>query len=243
MHRGTATWLLALLLAGGLSADEPWKTKPSKDWGEREVNQILNNSPWARTISAPATWLRTGQQGPEVGTKITILGKRTENDDLQTPPPVHDKLYNQYARFLLRWESSRTVRVASARKAMLGGQMRPGEPALEPADMAGEFELVLFNAPMAPFSIADEVGLKAETCLLVVGTERKVYPKEVRIRRRDDGQIMEVHFFFPKTNVRGEPVFLGKESAIEFQCYVAGAFLRARFEPRRMRDSQGLDLL
>lgn len=244
MRRSFATWILVLILAGLALADEPWRTKSSKDWDEKEVNQILNNSPWARTISAPATWLRMGHQGLEVGTTITVLGKRgNQNTDLQTPPPVHDKLYEQYARFLLRWESSRTVRAASARKAMLRGQLRWDKPVVEPAGIPSEFELVLFNDPLAPFPIANEVGLKEETCLLVVGTERRVYPNEVRIRRRNDGQILEVHFLFPKTNRRGEPVFSGKETAIEFQCYVAGAFLRVRFEPRRMRDQQGLDLL
>ncbi len=243
---GLALVLLTVMSWGG----EPWKEKPYTAWNDSDVRKILEGSPWSKTISVAATWLRTGAQGPELGTKISIPPPprdpdHVEDPDLKAPPPVHDRLYNQFARFVLRWESSRTVRTASQLRALHQsssaatlGQLTDSWSAAEPP----EYELLLIGDLLAPFPIATEFELKANTVLQCVGSGRKLFPSRIIVQRRDDGQILEVRFFFQKTTASGQPTLVASEKAIEFQGRVGGANLRARFEPARMVDANGPDL-
>lgn len=247
MHRKFIFSLTVACLAAVAWADEPWKDKPYIVWNDSDVRKILDDSPWAKTITVAATWLRTGAQGLEVGTKISIPRPprdpdHVEDPDRKTPPPVHDKLYEQYARFLLRWESSSTVRTALQLSALRQGSR--SSPAADPRLAADplEYELLLVGDPLAPFPVATDSELKANTALQSVGSGRRVSPTRVSVRRRDDGQILEVRFFFRKTTESGQRAFSAGEKAIEFQCRVGGAFLRVRFEPARMVDADGPDL-
>jgi hypothetical protein len=241
-----------VFLAGVAWAGEPWKDKPYTAWSDSDVRKILDDSPWAKTISIAATWLRMGAQGPEVGAKISIPRPprdpdRMEDPDLKNPPPVHDRLYNQFARFLLRWESSRTIRTALRLNALRRGSSSSqsatgsaGAPQMA-ADLP-EYELLLIGDPLAPFPIATESELKANTVLKSKGSGRTLSPTRVALLRRDDGQILEARFYFRKTMAAGQPTIAAGEKAIEFQCHVGGVYLRASFEPARMINAEGLDL-
>ncbi len=247
MRRKLILSLAVACLAGAAWAGEPWKDKPSASWTDADVRRILDNSPWAKTISVAATWLRTGAQGLEVGTKISIppsprAPAQMEDPDLKLPPPVHDKLYDQFARFLLRWESSRTVRTALQIRAQRQGSLSspPGVPPLATEPL--EYELLLVGDSLTPFPMATDSELKANTALLFAGSGRKVAATRVIVRRRDDGQILEVRFFFGKRMASGQPALAAGEKAVEFQCRVGGTILRARFEPARMVDAEGPDL-
>src|SRR5574341_505956 len=126
MRRNVTIVLVVTCIAGMAWAGEPWKDKPSTSWSDSDIQKILDDSPWSKAISVAATWLRQGAQGPEVGVKVSIPSPprdpdRIEDPDLKSPAPVHDKLYNQFARFQLRWESSRTIRTALRLKALRGG--------------------------------------------------------------------------------------------------------------------------
>ena len=35
-----------------IAADPTWKNKPAPQWTEDDARQVLNNSPWARAITA-----------------------------------------------------------------------------------------------------------------------------------------------------------------------------------------------
>jgi hypothetical protein len=245
MRRKLILSLAVACLAGAAWAGEPWKDKPSTSWTDADVRRILDDSPWAKTVTIAATWLRTGAQGLEVGTKISIPPRapgQVEDSDLKNPPPIHDKLYDQYARFLLRWESSRTVRTALQIRAQRQGPLSssPGVPPLAAEPL--EYELLLVGDSLAPFPMATDSELKANTALLFAGSRRKVAATRVIVRRRDDGQILEVRFFFGKRMASGQPALAAGEKAVEFQCQVGGTILRARFEPARMVDAEGLDL-
>jgi len=245
MRRKLILSLAVACLAVAAWAGEPWKDKPSASWTDADVRRILDNSPWAKTVTIAATWLRTGAQGLEVGTKISIPPRapgQAEDSDLKTPPPIHDKLYDQYARFLLRWESSRTVRTALQIRSQRQGPSSSPSGVTSLAAEPLEYELLLVGDSLAPFPIATDSELKANTALLFAGSGRKVAATRVIVRRRDDGQILEVRFFFVKRMANGQPALAAGEKAVEFQCRVGGTNLRARFEPARMVDSEGPDL-
>ncbi len=246
MRREIITWLAVACVSGSVWAGEPWKDKPSTSWTESDIQKILNDSPWSKTISIAATWLRKGAQGPEVGVKVSIPRLPRDPDhandpDLKNPPDVHDQLYNQLARFQLRWESSRTIRTALRLKGVPQGAQKPTADASPTVD-SPELEFLLIGDPLAPFPIATESELKANTVLRLKDTKQTLSPTRVTLLRRDDGQILEARFYFRKVTPGGHPMLPVGEKMIEFQCLVGGVNLRAKFEPARMIDSQGMDL-
>jgi hypothetical protein len=247
MRSNTILWMAVACLAAIGGANEPWREKPYTAWNDADVHKILEDSPWAKTITVPAIWLRKGAQGTEVGIKATFPPApknpdAREDPDLSLPPAVHDKLYEQFARFLVRWESSRTVRTAlqlnTMRQAASGGT--PSDPKL--ASDLPEYEFLLVGDPLAPFPIATESELLANTALKTVSGGRITTPSRVVLNRRDDGQILDARFFFRKFTGAGQILFRAREKAIEFQCRVGGTFLRVRFEPAKMIDADGPDL-
>src|ERR1700719_4463093 len=56
---GTAAHLLA--------ADPVWKSKPAEQWTAEDAKQVLDNSPWARQVSAVVTRRLTEDQLREAG--------------------------------------------------------------------------------------------------------------------------------------------------------------------------------
>lgn len=38
------------------AGNDPWKTKSYQQWDQKDVQQVLNASPWAKTQSVPASW-------------------------------------------------------------------------------------------------------------------------------------------------------------------------------------------
>ena len=64
--------IAALLLIIPLSASAQWEKKPHTEWSDKDVQKMLNDSPWGRTqvFSSPVTLFRgpntapPGQQAP-----------------------------------------------------------------------------------------------------------------------------------------------------------------------------------
>src|SRR5215475_13751653 len=50
----------ALLLAG----DDVWKSKPYQQWDLKDVQKVLNDSPWARVVHVDAKWRSAGSTSP-----------------------------------------------------------------------------------------------------------------------------------------------------------------------------------
>lgn len=68
MNRALVLSMAALLLSLPLCASAQWDKKPYAEWSEKEVNKVLNDSPWGRTqvFTSPVTLFRgptTGRQG------------------------------------------------------------------------------------------------------------------------------------------------------------------------------------
>jgi hypothetical protein len=65
MSRPPFLSLIALLfsLPAGVAAEDAWKTKDSSQWSEQDINQILNDSPWAKQVSV-LLGVRGGEGSP-----------------------------------------------------------------------------------------------------------------------------------------------------------------------------------
>jgi hypothetical protein len=110
----------ALLL---IAADPAWKEKPVADWTEEDAQQILGNSPWAKTVVAGIARRRTEDERREGGNMGQPHGVGYDGvEDRKRPLP--EALGNPFAvgktplptaptiRLLVRWESALPVRAA-----------------------------------------------------------------------------------------------------------------------------------
>jgi len=59
--------LVPFLLALGLWAADSWQNKPAADWSDKDVQKVLTNSPWAKSISVTAGGLMDSAAMPGRG--------------------------------------------------------------------------------------------------------------------------------------------------------------------------------
>ena len=69
-----------------VTANEPFLSKPSKEWTEKEALQVLNDSPWAQTITTSTQDSQCDYEHPAYpGTYLEGFPERADSIDL-TPP-------------------------------------------------------------------------------------------------------------------------------------------------------------
>ena len=232
-------WIVCLTLLAAIAvwADEPWRDKAYQSWSANDVKRILNNSPWARQAAVPSDWNLPGHQGLEVGTRVRI-GKYPSNED-----DVPNQTRNPITSFILRWQSSRTIRAALAREKVQRGAASAGstEKAVEREPEMYEIVLVVTDTTVR-FPDADEFQMRHDSWLDLKRTGRRIHTARVEIRRAPNRRINEVAFFFPKKLANGEPSIPPDEEQADFNWSVGGTNIRADFKLSKMRDKTGLDL-
>jgi len=102
------------MLAVCVWATEPWKNADYEKWSAKDVDRILNNSPWAKSILVPYYPYLNGDRR-ETDEHIQIGSGKD-------PGGVADsKIYQPDGTFTLRWNSALTLRRALYREAVLKG--------------------------------------------------------------------------------------------------------------------------
>ena len=66
-------WCAAVLSAPAF-ADEPWKGKAYQQWDMKDVQKVLNDSPWVRVVHVNANWRKAGANGVPVDQGGTSAG-------------------------------------------------------------------------------------------------------------------------------------------------------------------------
>ncbi|MCI0657172.1 MAG: hypothetical protein L0170_08890, partial [Acidobacteria bacterium] len=94
--------VLVLLGSGLLWAGDPWKEKPWMEWSQKDVDKVLQDSPWAQG------YLKAKESQPEFDPSLSA-----EQRERQRSTQVTD------AYFTVVWESARTVKEAEARLSQL----------------------------------------------------------------------------------------------------------------------------
>ncbi len=148
--------LVVLLGATLLWATDPWKKKPYTEWTEKDIERVLNHSPWVRTVVPLSPILRTGVD-PALKARLRDLSgqRRVEEQRIaQTSPQARDginakdsvrrtdnlRMLERSARASsarprplppvgVRWLSSSTMRQAIMRSKQLAG--KAGEEGLK----------------------------------------------------------------------------------------------------------------
>src|ERR1700692_78292 len=122
MHRILLFWLISCAVL--LIAEEPtWKNRPIVDWTEADARQILEQSPWAKTVVAGIARRQTEDERREGGNMGQPTG--VGYDGVQDKKiPLRDKIGDPFVvgkplpstaptiRLLVRWESALPVRAA-----------------------------------------------------------------------------------------------------------------------------------
>jgi hypothetical protein len=251
---------LALVCVASLLAwaGDPWKEKPYTEWNEKDVQKVLNDSPWARTVRVTVSW-RPLPVGREIGSEGGAAAAGAQPAGVQSPgemglpsaapgqsgapaSPSDVALRVPQAEFLIRWVSALTVRQALVRNAELAGNplQDPGQLLQAQPDF---YQILVHGADLTPFAGVTEAELQARAGLHVGSTKKKLAPVAVQLLRSNaGGRLQGVLFQFPRRDASGEAIVPANEKSLEFFCAVKSLSLRAKFDPRKMTNREGLDL-
>jgi len=243
-HSKTLSKLLGLLLGILLGAtllwagDKPWKAKPYQQWNEKELQAILTDSPWVRVTPIQRSW-RPGSQR-DIGSQERSSGGlkgQTPAPSPGTTAPVGAGEDTQEMNVQIYWQSSRVMRAATARQAMLHGEkVDVDKYASEPQS---EYQIVLRMEDMTPFQQHDEKFFQDNAFLQMKKSKDKISPTHVVYEKNSKGLVADAIFFFAKTNSSGAPTVSADETDVQFSCKIADTTVRVGFKLRDMVDQSG----
>ena len=234
-----AKFFLTLLVFSSLAwaADVPWKGKPYDQWEDKDLQKIFTDSPWARTATITRSWVPSTKDqpnGPIAGQQRPLPGDASHSNDGSAGGGLNYYVY---------WASSRVMRAASARKAILHGGQKDLDVAKYATAPQEEYQVVMQSEDMSPFVRHDEKFFQANAFLEPKKSKQKIAPSHVQYERDEKGRLVTTAiFFFPKKTAAGAPTIAPEEKSVEFNCKLEGQPLRVNFEPQKMVDSTGPDL-
>lgn len=74
MKRTIPMLLAAFVLVAIALGDDVWKSKPYQQWDVKDVQRILNDSPWVRVVHVEAKWQKPGKKDMPVDAGGTAAG-------------------------------------------------------------------------------------------------------------------------------------------------------------------------
>ncbi len=242
--------LLALLLEATLlwAGDKPWKTKPYQQWDEKELQTILADSPWVRVTTIRRTWVPVSEKDIPGDPKINGGARQMPAGGGQvgrtgggaTTPVQAGEGTSGELNVYIYWQSSRVMRAATAREAVLHGEKVDVEKYASAPQ--SEYQIILRMEDMTPFVQHNEEFFQSSAFLQMKRGKSKISPSHVLYERNQKGLIQDVIFFFPKTSPASLPAVSGDETDVQFSCKIADSTVRADFNPREMVDQSGPDL-
>ncbi len=250
MRKAILCGCVGLLLAAIVWASgEPWKSKPYQQWDAKDVRRVLDASPWARSVEVDAPWLNAdaGGGGDDGGTSAQP-GPARPGAGARTGPgggaaDAGAGPQTALATFIVRWASSRTIREAVVRNAVLAGQMKEESAEQQLAQPVETYEIVVSGPDMKPFQSVDEKILENGAYLIDKKTKQKVAPSKVQILSSADGKrILSVAFLFPKKSESGVSTIAADQKSVDFMCVVTNTKIEASFDTAKMTDTLGRDL-
>jgi hypothetical protein len=240
-------FLLALLLGVTLvwAGDKPWKTKPYQQWDEKEIQTILTDSPWVRTTTIQRSWLPVSEKDVAPDPQINGGARQMPSGSTQpgggaTAPVRAGEGSLRDLNVSIYWQSSRVMRAATARQAVLHGEKVDVDKYA--SDPQSEYQIILRMEDMTPFVQHNEEFFQNSAFLQMKKGKSKISPSHVVYERNPKGLIQDAVFFFPKTSPSGVPAVSGDETDVQFSCKIADSTLHADFKPREMMDQSGPDL-
>ncbi len=237
---------VAIAWAGG----NPWKTKPVDQWTDKDIQEILMTSPWAKaSVQVQGAWRPDGTSpattsGGTPGSS-SDMSHTSAGGTPDTPGGSEkaDQAAASQASYSVFWWSSRTIRAASYRRAVLKGTMTEADAEKMLANTPDDYLVLVQGTNMQIFQHRGEEAFEKTAYLQLKKTKQKVYPSKVSFTKGSDGtSVTGAVFFFPKKGANGEPTVAPDEKEIDFYLQMGDAKLLTYFDPRKMVDSKGEDL-
>jgi hypothetical protein len=243
-----AAGLITVVLMAAIAAyaSDPWKDKDPQSWDEKDVQKILQDSPWSHQVLAgisgggaqPSTVKGTGNGGYS-GTGPENIQKSAGTSGAGSTAPSRGIGSQTYYTF--SWISARTIREAQARRRELGG-ISPDIARRDLVKPADDFEVMVAGSDMTALSKESEEDLKAQTFLILKSTKAKISPSHVILQGGPTARLEPIIFVFEKKLPSGEPTFAPDEKGVDFVTQTGKTRLKVSFDFIKMRDKQGLDL-
>jgi hypothetical protein len=247
--RRIAVTAAVFLFAIEVWAGDPWKEKSYRDWTEKDVYKILNDSPWAKRIEAERGSKKHDLEAPEGAPKVSGARGEDEEDEREEKErggereEEHKGKEKEELKFVVRWVSSRTLREASVRGQILRKQISEADADKSLPPAPADYELAVVGTDMTPFLSASESTLKSQTYLIAKKSKERIDASQVEIVRGSDGKrINAIVFHFPKKNAAGGAAVDAEEKELKFVTHAGSIEIKAIFDPQKMTDKQGVDL-
>ncbi len=249
VRRVVAVFAAVLLIVVVAHANDPWKDKDFASWDEKDVQKILQDSPWSHKIQYG---MNTG--GPMAG-NLTVTKPRdnssmssggsgeTTTGSRQTGGPQVEGMPTAGPEtvFVVSWFSASTIREALARKRELAG-ISSEETRKGLSTAPDTYQIMVQSQNMKAFMQSTEDDLKAQAFIILRNSKAKIAPSHVSIQRNQTGTPAALFFIFDKKTATGEPTIAPDEKGVDFTFQAGKTPLKVSFDFKQMQNKQGLDL-
>ena len=237
--------VVAIAWAGG----DPWKTKPFDQWTDKDIQDILTTSPWAKpNLSPQGAWRPAGTTQATGSTSVAGGSSDTSHVSSSASPSTaaglekNDSAAASQATYSIFWWSSRTIRAASMRRAVLKGTMSQADAEKTVANTPDDYMVLVQGTSMSIFEHRGEQAFEQAAYIQLKKNKQKISPSKVGFLKGSDGHVTGAVFYFSKKGANGEPTIGSDEKEIDFYLQMGDAKLLTYFDPRKMVDSKGEDL-
>jgi hypothetical protein len=226
------------------AADNPWKSKPYQNWNAKDLQAIMTDSPWVHVDLIRRSWVPA--QRDVVPQQIVSGIRHTPNASgaVQTNTEASNRQGEaslDQLNVYIYWYSSRLIRAASAREAVLHGVMDQSSVQKFVDAPRSEYQVAVRMDDMTPFIQKDESFYQRNVFLEMRRSKLRLPPSKVVYERGGTADVKDVIFFFPKA-AGGTPTIGSDETDVMFTLKIADQTLRADFKPKKMVDQFGADL-
>ncbi|HLW76212.1 MAG TPA: hypothetical protein VKS01_04485 [Bryobacteraceae bacterium] len=237
--------VIAGVCAFSLWAADFWTSKPFTDWDQKEVQKIIDNSPWAKQFNivvsggggGSSSGGRREKGGGSMGETDSGGGGGGGNPGGSRYPSAQSDTGGATSiSYLIRWQSALPIKQAMV-KAKYGAEAATAPDARKILD-ADEPAYVIVVSGLNRGLVrgdADEVKQRfmGSAELVIKGKE----PIKAADFRFTGERIVDLVFAFPKTN----PITID-DKEVEFDCKIGTTNLRQKFNLKQMMFNGKLEL-
>ena len=239
-----------LLFAFCLWAAEPWQSKPFADWTDKDVQKVLNNSPWSRSVVVPGgptagdrsagrplqdPTLTPGVSMPSDAPVNTIGGKASPGGGGGGAPRSDPGFDLRTIPLTVRWQSALPVKQALAR-LKYGAEAATSPEAKKFLDDNTVYLIAVAGLPptlgFSSFNLMKN-QIIAETSLSSKG--KNLRPSDVILA--PPSKVVETFFVFQKTTP-----FTADDKDVEFSTRLGALDVHCKFRLKDMLYNGALEL-
>ena len=250
MRKIFLTAAVVLVAAAIVWAGDPWKSKSMDQWTEQDIQSILLNSPWSKpNLQVQGAWRPSGMTQASGSTGVPGGSSDTSHvSDSANPATAgglekDDEAAAKQATYSVFWWSSRTIRAASMRRAVLRGSMTEADAEKAVAVTPDEYMILVQGSNMQIFQHRGEEAFEKAAYIEIKRSKEKLFPSKVAFLKGSDGEsVTGAIFYFPRKGANGEPTITPDEKELDFYLQMGDAKILTYFDPRKMVDSKGEDL-